>query len=103
MKKFVKIFFFFIFVINNLYNCDTQESEGSTDEKKCCNNVTNQQIVVEFTSTVVEHEYIIHFKEYLKKEERNKHIRTALDNLVNNINYHTSCLRLMIKKNSFLD
>lgn len=78
MRKLIKIFFFFIFVINNLFNCDTHESAG----EKCCSNATNQQVVVEFTSTVVEHEYIIHFKEYLRTEERQKHIKAALDNLV---------------------
>lgn len=83
MKNFVKIFFFFIFLIFNLYNCDTHESEGGSEEK-CCNNATNQQIVVEFTSTVVEHEYIIHFKEYLTTDERKQHIKAALDNQVIN-------------------
>jgi hypothetical protein len=80
MKKFVLLAFL---LINFLYHCNTHES-GGEEEPKCCNNVTNQQIVVEFTSTVVEHEYIIHFKEYLSSDERKQHINAALSNhLVN--------------------
>lgn len=69
---------FFIFVIINLFNCDTQN--GAKEETECCQNATNQQIVVEFSSTVVEHEYIVHFINYYKQETRSKYIKSLLDN-----------------------
>lgn len=75
MKK--PLIIFFIFVIINLFNCDTQ---NGAEEPKCCQNTTNQQIVVEFTSTVVEHEFIVHFTNYYKQETRNKYIKSVLEN-----------------------
>lgn len=68
---------FFIFVIINLFNCDTK---NGAEESKCCQNTTNKEIVVEFTSTVVEHEFIVHFKNYENSITRSKYIKSVLDN-----------------------
>lgn len=68
---------FFIIVIINLFNCDTH---NGAEESKCCQNATNQQIVVEFSSTVVEHEYIVHFIHYYMQETRSNYIKSVLDN-----------------------
>lgn len=89
MKRKLSFLIFFI-VILNLFNfnyCDKKSSENAENiETKCCRNITNQQIQVEFTSNVVEHEYIVHFKNYYKKDSRSKFIRSALDNSEVNVN-----------------
>ena len=84
MKK--KLNFVIFFAILNLFNfneCDPTTSRD--DDIKCCNNTTNQQILVKFTSNVVEHEYIVQFKNYYKQDSRIKYIKSALDN--SEVNY----------------
>lgn len=74
---------FFIFVIINLFNCDTSkinEINGNEHESSCCDNSTSQRVKIEFTSSIVEHEYIVHFKSYYKEETRKNFIKSALDN-----------------------
>lgn len=64
-------------VIFNSFNCD---STSRGNDSKCCANTTDQQIVVEFNSHVVQHEYIVQFKNYYQKETRANFLRAALDN-----------------------
>lgn len=66
---------FVLVVILNSFNCDTTNGES-----KCCANTTDQRIVVEFTSNVVQHEYIVQFKNYYQTEARAKFLKAALDN-----------------------
>lgn len=73
-----------IFVIFNSFNCDTSNNES---DPKCCANTTNQQVSVEFSSNIVQHDYIVQFKNYYQKDSRAKFLRAALDNTeVNLIN-----------------
>lgn len=64
-------------VIINSFNCDTDNGSGAA---KCCANTTDQRVVVEFSSNVVQHEYIVQFKNYYQTESRAKFLRAALDN-----------------------
>lgn len=82
---------FFLLSIIKLLNCDTH---NDANEAKCCNNATNQQIVVEFTSAVVEHEYIVHFKNYYKQETRSNYIKKALEN--SEVNYGCIWVKITI-------
>jgi hypothetical protein len=81
-KSFVILFIWFAII--NLLNCDTQsksEADKQSDEgPKCCDNSTSERLIVEFSSSTVEHEYIIHFKNYYKEDTRRKYIISALDN-----------------------
>lgn len=85
MKK--KFVIFFILIVINLFNCDTSSSGNEIHnnivdeiESKCCVNSTNQRIIVEFTSNIVQHEYIIQFKNYYREDSRRNFINSALDN-----------------------
>lgn len=75
---------FFIFVAISLLNGDDKflenESAGADDE--LINNSTkpNQRVYVEFTTSIVQNEYIVHFKNYYKKETRRNFINSALNN-----------------------
>lgn len=62
-------------VIFNSFECDTINSDINA---KCCANATNKQVAVEFTSNVVQHEYIVQFKHYYQTEARAKFLRAAL-------------------------
>lgn len=64
-------------VIFNSYNCDKTNSKL---DGKCCANTTNQNVVVEFSSNVVQHEYIVQFKNYYQSESRAKFLKAALEN-----------------------
>ena len=66
-----------ILIIFNALNCDIASSEIAS---KCCANTTNQRVVVDFSSNVVQHEYIVQFKNYYQTESRAKFLRAALDN-----------------------
>lgn len=87
MKKKLNFVIFFAVLLNlfNFNKCDPSTSRD--DEIKCCKNTTNQQILVKFTSNVVEHEYIVQFKNYYKKDSRIKYIKSALDNSEVNVIY----------------
>lgn len=74
---------FFILIAINLLNCDKSlqnKDEYESKEEENSTNSTNQRIVVEFTTSIVQHEYIIHFKNYYKKDTRRNYITSALDN-----------------------
>lgn len=74
---------FLILIAINLLNCDKSLQNKDQDDRKEENNntnSTNQRIVVEFTTSIVQHEYIIHFKNYYKKDTRRNYITSALDN-----------------------
>lgn len=81
MKKKLSFVIFLASLLISLNFCDTQNGETTTSrDEECCKNATNQQIVVQFTSNVVEHEYIVQFKNYYKQDSRIKYIKSALDN-----------------------
>lgn len=61
-------------VIFNSFNCDINDNNT-----KCCANTTNQRVVVEFSSSTVQHEYIVQFKNYYQTEARKKFLKAALD------------------------
>jgi hypothetical protein len=67
----------YLVVILNSFNCDTTNTESG--EPKCCDNTTNQRVFVEFSSNVVQHEYIVQFKNYYQTEARAKYIKAALE------------------------
>ena len=69
-----QIILIYLVVILNCFNCDI------SSDPKCCANTTDQQIVVEFSSTVVQHEYIVQFKDYYHTDARKKFLKAALDN-----------------------
>jgi hypothetical protein len=78
---------YFIIVIicllnfSSIFHCDTRNNEiDDSEEVKCCSNLTNQRVFVEFTTNIVQHEFIIQFKHYYKTETRKKYIFSALDN-----------------------
>lgn len=75
MKIHFQIILITFAVILNSLNCVTTNSES-----KCCANATDQRIVVEFTSNVVEHEFIVQFKNYYQQDTRAKFLRAALEN-----------------------
>lgn len=64
-------------VIFNSFNCDIASSDS---DPKCCANTTNQDVVIEFSSNVVQHEYIVQFKNYYQPDARAKFLKAALDN-----------------------
>lgn len=66
-------------VILNSFNCSTPHHNEA--DPKCCANATNQRVFVEFSSNVVQHEYIVQFTNYYQKESRAKFLQAALDNL----------------------
>ena len=75
MKTFqFQIILIYLFVILNSINCD------KSSDPKCCANATDRRVVVEFASTVVQHEYIVQFKDYYHTEARKKFLKAALDN-----------------------
>lgn len=63
----------------NSSNCNTPHNNEA--DPKCCANTTNQRVIVEFSSNVVQHEYIVQFKNYYQKESRAKFLQAALDNI----------------------
>lgn len=76
---------FFIFIAINLLNCDKslQNKEDDSEEEISSSNSTKPDqrvVVVEFTSSIVQHEYIIHFRNYYKKDTRRNYITSALNN-----------------------
>lgn len=70
-----------LFAITFNYCCTQNNEKAENNEKQCCNDTSNQQIVVEFTSNVVKNEYIVQFKNYYTQDSRNKFIKSALDNI----------------------
>jgi hypothetical protein len=76
LKLFPILFLVLISLLNG-YNCDKETNEI---DPKCCANVTNQRIVVEFSSNVVSHEFIVQFTNYYQKEARRKFLTAAFDN-----------------------
>lgn len=64
-------------VIFNSIKCDTSNSESDI---KCCTNSTDKRVVVDFSSVIVHHEYIVQFKNYYQTVARAKFIRAAFDN-----------------------
>lgn len=93
MLKLTRIFpcLFLVVITLNFLNCD-KESDSIDDEKGCAN-ATDQQVVVEFASNIVSHEYIVQFSNYYQKESRRKFLKAAFDN--NNVSvgshYHEIC------------
>lgn len=75
--KSLKIRILILVVILNSIKCDTTNNDS---DPKCCANATDQRVVVEFSSNVVHHEYIVQFKNYYQTEARAKFLRAALDN-----------------------
>ena len=94
---------FFIFIAINLLSCDKflENQDYSEDDEQLTNNSTkpNQRIVVEFTSSIVQHEYIVHFRNYYKKDTRRKYITSALDNPEVNV----KCVDLYSVQYSLID
>lgn len=62
--------------ILNSFDCNTSNKE---DESNCCLNTTNQRVVVEFSSNVVQHEYIVQFKKYHQADKRAELLKEALE------------------------
>lgn len=62
-------------VIINSFNCDRTNNDFNA---KCCDNSTDQRVAEEFTSNIVQHEYIVQFKKYYQAEARAKFLRAAL-------------------------
>lgn len=85
MFKLRRIFpcLFLVVISLKFLNCD-KESDRIEGEK-CCANATDQQIIVEFSSNVVSHEYIFQFTNYYQKESRRKFLKAAFDN--NNVSF----------------
>jgi hypothetical protein len=78
MKSLKKKFQILILVVifNSFINCDiTSETSNSS----CCGNTTDKRVVVEFTSNVVQHEFIVQFKNYYTKDSRAKFLTAALE------------------------
>lgn len=57
---------------------DVDESEGFLESPLCCN-LTVEQVEVDYTSKVVENEYIVMFNGYYKNQARANYIQTALN------------------------
>lgn len=64
-------------VIFNSFNCN---KANINNDEKCCTNTTSQNVVVEFSSNVVQYEYIVQFKNYYQTESRAKFLKIALEN-----------------------
>ena len=75
--KNIRFLILILVAIFNTFNCNTTNNEV---ESNCCANATDQRVVVEFSSNVVQHEYIVQFKNYYQAEARAKFLRAALDN-----------------------
>lgn len=75
MKRFKFLILILVAIFNSL-NCEVSRKEV---DSKCCVNTTNQRVVVEFSSNVVQHEYIVQFKNYYQTEAREKFLRAALE------------------------
>lgn len=78
----------FIFLISSMYNsliiAQSQENNNNfTDDNiespLCCNLTTTEQVEVEYSSKVVENEYIVTFNGYYKNLARANYINAALN------------------------
>lgn len=82
----VHIFLFHTLVYLHFYHSyaqdpsdnDVDESEGFLESPLCCN-LTVEQVEVDYTSKVVENEYIVMFNGYYKNQARANYIQTALN------------------------
>lgn len=71
------ILILFAVVFNSYFlNCDTTNES----DLQCCTNTTDQNVVIEFSSSTVRHEYIVQFKNYYQQDTRAKFLKAALDN-----------------------
>lgn len=75
--KSLRFLILILVAIFNSYNCETTDKEV---DSKCCVNTTDQRVVVEFSTNVVQHEFIVQFTNYYQTEARAKFLRAALDN-----------------------
>lgn len=76
IKRKFSILVLVVIIFNfNSSKCDTSEAVS-----KCCANTTNQRVFVEFSSNVVQHEFIVQFKDYFQAEARAKFLKAAIDN-----------------------
>lgn len=56
-----------------------KEYEKST-ENECCNNLTTHRVVVDFSTKIIENEFIITFDGYYKTAARENYIKSAINN-----------------------
>lgn len=86
-------------VICNLVRCDNDSSDSNSP--KCCANTTDQRVVVEFSSNVVQHEYIVQFKDYYQALARAKFLKSAIDNA--GVTLTDYLLSIVFTCNEFID
>lgn len=72
-------------VASKLSICDIAETARHDDEDilespLCCNLTTTEKVEVEYSSKVVENEYIVTFNGYYKSQARASYITAALNN-----------------------
>lgn len=65
-----------VVILFKSFNCDKTSADSGL---KCCANTTDQRVVVEFSSNVVQHEYIVQFFNYYQTEARAKFLKAALE------------------------
>jgi hypothetical protein len=81
---FIYIVLKFLFIKGDVI--DNSSSSSNSESDKCINQ-TVHRIVVEFTSNVVQNEYIVVFDGYFRKKSRENYIRAALgDSQVSAVN-----------------
>ncbi|CAG9770661.1 unnamed protein product [Ceutorhynchus assimilis] len=73
----ILVLYLHIFQISTLYD-GVEATEGILESPLCCN-LTEEQVEVDYTSRVVENEYIVMFNGYYKNQARAGYIRSALN------------------------
>lgn len=76
MRLFSVVFILFVIIINSLIY--------ASDDLNC-ENATNQRLSVEFASQIVQHEFIVQFKQYYQADERALLLKSAIGNEVSSI------------------
>ncbi|XP_031630822.1 membrane-bound transcription factor site-1 protease isoform X2 [Contarinia nasturtii] len=81
--RFVVFSAFILGVVSAVQYQGTGNVVENVDKTGCCNNSSkkseNHRIEIEYTTTVVQNEYIVRFKEYFLPEIRAQHIKNALN------------------------
>lgn len=79
MKVIPIILFLFAFLFKNGNNKDHDVTDHNIESPLCCNLTTQEELEVEYSSKVVENEYIVTFDGYYKHNARANYINAALN------------------------
>lgn len=79
VKIFGLVFLFLIFVPGLRCTDDNIVNQMNLESPLCCNLTATERVDVEYTSNIVENEYIVTFNGYYKNQARHSYINTALN------------------------